>query len=93
VYKRTLPPAPSSGWFGFIVNSRGSVKTQTKGADRFYQTQTKLLWSQNQWVKNQTGQRQNLTRPTARGDAARLERLAVGLESGRDTQLINYLID
>jgi hypothetical protein len=21
-YKRTLPPAPSSGWFGFIANSR-----------------------------------------------------------------------
>jgi hypothetical protein len=30
VYKRTLPPAPSSGWFGFIVNSKEFFKLEAK---------------------------------------------------------------
>jgi hypothetical protein len=29
-YKRTLPPAPSSGWFCFIANSWGSLKFKAK---------------------------------------------------------------
>jgi hypothetical protein len=31
VYKRTLPPVPSRGWLGCIVNSNGLFQIQSKG--------------------------------------------------------------
>jgi hypothetical protein len=44
VYERTLPPAPSSGWFGFIVNYKGlDFKCKAKVLTGFIKSQTKLL--------------------------------------------------
>jgi hypothetical protein len=41
VCKRTLPPAPSRGWFGFIVNSKGKI-LKAKVPTGFIKSLTKL---------------------------------------------------
>ena len=42
VYKRTLPPAASRGWFGFIINSKGFVKFKAKVLTGFIKPQTQV---------------------------------------------------
>jgi hypothetical protein len=45
LYKRTLPPAPSSGWFGFIVNSKGLLEFKAKVLAGCIESRARLLWN------------------------------------------------